>query len=117
MAQATNTRRVPCAVYMCLSLSHPFPPPCTSTLCTLAERDVLHFATLLVFQSVTGGVPFLPQPASQPLKVEGDREELWSRELLSAVRGDISAEAEQCLLNLQREIQVILLYVCIPARK
>lgn len=80
-------------------------------ICTFAERDVLHFATLLVFQSATGGVPFLPLPAPQPLEVGGDREELWSRELLSVVRGDISPEAERSLVNLQREIEVVL-YLC-----
>lgn len=72
-----------------------------------AERDVLHYATLLMFQNATGGVPFLPQPLPQPLEVGRDCKEFWSRTLLNAVRGDISSEAEQSLVNLQREIEVV----------
>ena len=73
------------------------------------DQDVLHYATLLEFQNATGGYIFLPQPLPQPLEVRQDREEFWSRELLNAIRGDISSEAEQCLGNLQREMEVILL--------
>eukprot|EP00904_Undaria_pinnatifida_P000303 jgi/Undpi1/10273/HiC_scaffold_28.g12725.m1 len=71
----------------------------------VSDQDVLHYATLLVFQNATGGYIFLPQPLPQPLEVRQDREEFWSRELLNAIRGDISSEAEQCLGNLQREME------------
>lgn len=103
---------------MCVwNLSAPVPAALHISISALAECEVLHFATLLVFHNATGGVPFLPQPVLQPHEGGGDREESWSRELLSAVRGDISAETEQSLVSLQREIEVILLYVCIFASK
>eukprot|EP00752_Nemacystus_decipiens_P004452 g4065.t1 len=77
------------------------------------EREVFHFATLLVFQSVAGGLPLLPRPvpvSPSPSSSEAaglDRHFLWAGVLLNAVRSEMSSEAEQCLSNLQREIEVV----------
>ncbi len=68
---------------------------------------MFHFAALLVFQSVKGGVPLLPPPVP-PLKEAGnDRQLSWAEVLLDAVRSDVSPETERCLSTLQREIEVI----------
>lgn len=76
-----------------------------------AEREVFHLAALLVFQSVAGGVPLLPRPiegtSNTPPTAGLDRQFSWAGALLTAVRSEISSEAEQCLSNLQREIEVI----------
>lgn len=98
-------------VFSRLLAQHPFLLSCTSP-----EQDVLHYATLLVFQSVTGGAPLLPKPMPQSPQADRDSEEAWSKLLLDAIRGDTSSEAEQALSNLQSEIKVIdALYLCSSA--
>eukprot|EP00903_Cladosiphon_okamuranus_P015336 g14166.t1 len=79
---------------------------------SVSEREVFHFAALLVFQSVVaGGVPLLPRPAVHPplpppsKAVGTDRQFSWAGVLLNAVRSEVSSEAEQCLSNLQRGIE------------
>ncbi|CAN0082411.1 unnamed protein product [Pylaiella littoralis] len=72
---------------------------------SVSERDVLHYATLLVFQNATGGFPLLPLPTSSPLEAGQDRQVWWARVLLNAIRRDILPEAGQCLSNLQRDIE------------
>lgn len=86
-----------------------------------AEREVFHFAALLVFQSVAGGVPLLPRPAfpstspSPSPSKEAGKDLSWAGALLNAVRGEISSEAEQCLSSLLSEIEVEnYLFVCGP---
>ncbi|CAN0396195.1 unnamed protein product [Ectocarpus sp. 12 AP-2014] len=77
---------------------------------SVSERDVLHFAALVVFQSVTGATPLLPPPGPRPPAQEGghdssQQQQPWAGVLLDAVRGHVSSEAEECLSGLQREIQ------------
>lgn len=82
---------------------------------TCPEQEVLHFATLLVFQSVTGVLPLLPRPAMpSPATAgspKGEYEEDWPGLLLNAIRGEASSEAEQALTNLRRDIQVMYRFV------
>ncbi|CAB1105496.1 unnamed protein product [Ectocarpus sp. CCAP 1310/34] len=78
---------------------------------SVSERDVFHFAALVVFQSVTGATPLLPPPGPRPPAQEGghdssqQQQQPWAAVLLDAVRGHVSSEAEECLSDLQREIQ------------
>lgn len=80
-----------------------------------AEREVFHFAALLVFQGVSGGAPLLPRPVPvpppppppPPTEAGPDRRFSWARVLLNAVRGEIPSEAVKCLSDLQREIEVM----------
>lgn len=77
----------------------------------LPESEVLHYATLLVFQSVTGAVLVLPPWISRP-NVDGreprmaelELKELWSSVLLDVLRGHISSETELVLSDLQQGI-------------
>ncbi|CAN0117450.1 unnamed protein product [Ectocarpus sp. 6 AP-2014] len=81
---------------------------------SVSERDVFHFAALVVFQSVTGATPLLPTPGPPPpaqedghdsSKQQQQQQQPWAGVLLDAVRGHVSSEAEECLSGLQREIQ------------
>ncbi|CBJ28322.1 conserved unknown protein [Ectocarpus siliculosus] len=80
---------------------------------SVSERDVFHFAALVVFQSVTGATPLLPTPGlPQPTQEGGhdssqqqQQQQPWAGVLLDAVRGHVSSETEECLSGLQRELQ------------
>ncbi|CAM9110328.1 unnamed protein product [Ascophyllum nodosum] len=74
-----------------------------------SEDDVLHLATLLVFQHVKGALPLLPRPHVGPSErelhpVEQDMKESWSGVVLSALRGLVPSETELVLSNLQWNI-------------
>lgn len=78
-----------------------------------SESEVLHYATLLFFQNVTGAVLLLPPWMSQthadvdggePCRVELELKESWSSVLLGVLRGHISSETELVLSDLQQGI-------------
>lgn len=89
--------------------------PIPTAVYTCIEEDILHCATLVAFESITGGLPLLPQPTPAPrtannaFKPHGmlrKGEESWSTILLKTIGDELSPEARETLTNLQRDIQV-----------